>query len=252
MAIKICPNGHRYNTEMNESCPICERERQGGGDFGWGEVDLSMETRAQYGGGGWSEFQATEVSTGSDIGWSDVSVPTERSDRLPDSGFGSDPTQIIGADPTAGRKDPWDENLDPTKRVGRKGPETLTPATEQIEYQKQPVVGWLVCIEGPDKGRDFPLHGAKSTIGRKPGSSVLLSDMLISRDGFPALIVYDTKKTHKFYLASGDAASQNNVELGGELLLGQSVINPYDEIRIENTTLVFVPFCGDDFYWEEN
>ena len=40
--------------------------------------------------------------------------------------------------------------------------------------------------------------------------------------------------------------------LSGELLLGQKVINPYDEIRIEDSVLVFVPFCGDDFYWQNN
>ncbi|MBR6089252.1 MAG: hypothetical protein IKP86_04905 [Anaerolineaceae bacterium] len=116
-------------------------------------------------------------------------------------------------------------------------------------YSQQPVVGWLVCIEGPDKGKDFCLHGAKSTIGRRNDSSVCLSDPKVSRNGFPALVVYDDRRTHKFYLASGDPNSRNNVELGGSMLLGQSVINPYDEIRIEDTVLVFVPFCGEEFYW---
>lgn len=127
----------------------------------------------------------------------------------------------------------------------------INPDSDDSEYQNQPVVGWLVCIEGPDKGKDFCLHGVKSTIGRRQDSSILLSDEKISRSGFPALIVYDDRKTHKFYLASGDASSHNNVELCGQMLLGQSIINPYDEITIENTKLVFVPFCGEDFYWQE-
>src|SRR5262249_26846325 len=29
-----------------------------------------------------------------------------------------------------------------------------------------PVVGWLVCVEGPDKGRDFRIHSEKNFIGR--------------------------------------------------------------------------------------
>ena len=139
-----------------------------------------------------------------------------------------------------------------TNRYTEPDPDETQVAWGTKEYNHQPVVGWLVCIEGPDKGKDFSLHGAKTSIGRKKDSSIRLADPKISRDGYPALIVYDDRKTHKFYLASGDASSRNNVELGGNMLLGQCVINPYDEIRIEDTVLVFVPFCGDDFNWSEN
>ncbi len=133
----------------------------------------------------------------------------------------------------------------------------LTPQDDktQIAFLKedepQPVVGWLVCIEGPDKGIDFCLQGVKSTIGRRKDSSVCLSDPRISRDGFPALVVYDDRKSHRFYLANGDSSSQNTVELQGNMLLGQSILNAYDKIRIEDTVLMFVPFCGEDFYWED-
>ena len=193
MAIVRCPNGHKYDSDFNSSCPYC-------------------------------------AVSGDSSGWDDIGLSSEFDDPGP---IWNDNTQSI--------HDDFDPN----------GPGVTEPYWNKAEYSSQPVVGWLVCIEGKDKGKDFCLHGAKSSIGRHQSSSVVLSDTRISREGFPALIVYDDRKTHRFYLASGDAASHNNVELNGNMLLGQSELNPYDEIRIENTVLVFIPFCGDDFYWKD-
>lgn len=220
MAIKVCPNGHHYNTDDNPTCPYCDRANNGS-DFEWSEMDIS----------------STAVSKTAPIGSnlnSNWNGKTEPITPHGESYFG-ETVPIINERKTKDVQDSY-----PTQ-----------PSWNNTEYQHQPVVGWLVCIEGPDKGKDFCLHGAKSTIGRRKDSSVVLNDPRISRNGFPALVVYDDRKTHKFYLASGDAASENNVELDGNMLLGQSIIKPYDEIRIENTVLVFVPFCGDEFFWKE-
>lgn len=231
MRIVECPKGHKYNSDDNPTCPYCEAESRRQSSYDWSEVDMS---------GG------TEVIGSRNRGYSGGT------EVIGNRGGYSGGTEVIGSRDTNGgtevigqTRSPWDNRkTQPDENV-------TTPAWDQKEYQHQPVVGWLVCIEGPDKGRDFSLHGAKSSIGRREGSSIRLEDPKISRDGYPALIVYDDRKSHKFYLASGDASARNNVELDGNMLLGQSVINPYDEIRIEDTVLVFVPFCGEDFYWED-
>lgn len=256
MSIKVCPNGHHYNTDDNASCPYCEQSKYNNG-FDWSEVELSGETSAM---GGWNR------QTEPDGGWDDkTNVMSESGNNGAFNGGNLD-----------GRTEPLEGN----RRNGSMGQryqddirtsamsagsfnwgnsvprandsEETQAAWAQKEYQQQPVVGWLVCIDGPDKGKDFCLHGAKSAIGRRKDSAVLLTDTKISRDGFPALIVYDDRKSHRFYLASGDASSHNNVELAGNMLLGQSLLNPYDEIRIEDTVMVFVPFCGEDFHWNGN
>lgn len=241
MAIKVCPNGHRYDTDTNRTCPYCN-SAQSESNFNWSEMDLSASSKTEPIGGFGGGFG------GGDGGYSGKTEPINTyGDDFGNRnrGGGADfigatvPVDISGQSIGGG-----------TAR--RQTEDDTAPAYNQAEYQHQPVVGWLVCIEGPDKGKDFCLHGAKSTVGRRKDSSVILADPKISREGFPALIVYDDRKSHKFYLASGDAASHNNVELGGNMLLGQSVINPYDEIRIEDTVLVFVPFCGDEFYWKED
>ena len=246
MANVVCPKGHHYNPDDNPTCPYCEREAAGQGDYDWSEVDVSGTTEYMSRSRGY--IGSTEVIGNRGFGGSGGT------EVLGNRGFGSSGgTEVLGnrgfgssgggTEVTDGNtRGPWGKQPDPNM---------TTPAWDKKEYQHQPVVGWLVCIEGPDKGKDFSLHGAKSSIGRKKDSSICLEDPKISRDGYPALIVYDDRKSHKFYLASGDANSRNNVELDGNMLLGQSVINPYDEIRIEDTVLVFVPFCGEDFYWED-
>src|SRR5881394_738435 len=41
-----------------------------------------------------------------------------------------------------------------TRRVGQ-----IAPTGPK---RPEPVVGWLVCVEGPDRGRDFRLHAEKN------------------------------------------------------------------------------------------
>jgi len=227
MSIKVCPNGHHYNSDDNDRCPYCEKVNSFMNQ--WSEIDIAENT------GGWNK----PTEPGND--WDSNTVPI----NIGGSGNRNTGESDDHTKPINGHGFDWTPP-DDRDELG------TTPSWSQEEYKQQPVVGWLVCIEGPDTGMDFPLHGAKSTIGRSKQSSVCLTDPKISRTGYPALIVYDDRKTHRFYLASGDASSQNNVELDGNMLLGQSIIEPYSEIRIEDSVLVFVPFCGDDFFWKLN
>src|SRR5580700_1534258 len=38
----------------------------------------------------------------------------------------------------------------------------------------EPVVGWLVCLEGPDRGKDYRLHNEKNYIGRAPVNDIVI------------------------------------------------------------------------------
>src|SRR5262249_23182140 len=45
----------------------------------------------------------------------------------------------------------------------------------------EPVVGWLVCIKGPNKGRDYRLHSDVNKLGRAPNMDVCVEgDQTIS------------------------------------------------------------------------
>ena len=57
----------------------------------------------------------------------------------------------------------------------------------------EPVVGWLVCTEGGEKGRDFRLLAKINTIGRSERMDVCIkNDPAISRENH-ARIGYDQK-----------------------------------------------------------
>ena len=42
--------------------------------------------------------------------------------------------------------------------------------------KKPPVTGWLVCINGDEKGNDYRLHAGKNFVGRSQAMDVVLTD----------------------------------------------------------------------------
>ena len=54
MAIKVCPNGHRYDTDTNRTCPYCN-SAQSDSNFNWSEMDATEPSRTEpiggFGGG---------------------------------------------------------------------------------------------------------------------------------------------------------------------------------------------------------
>lgn len=112
----------------------------------------------------------------------------------------------------------------------------------------EPVVGWLVCLEGPDRGKDFRLHNEKNYIGRAPSNDVVVeSDNTVSRERH-ALVIFDPKK-HTFWSLPGDAAGL--VYLNGEIVNSPTEMKNDDVLEIGKTKLVLIAFCGGKYKWEE-
>jgi len=109
-----------------------------------------------------------------------------------------------------------------------------------------PVVGWLVCIAGPDQGRDYRIHGERNFIGRAPTMDIVIAgDTSISRENH-AVLSYNPKR-HTFNLAPGDG--RGLTYLNDDELLAAQPLAPYDTIEIGASKLLFVPFCGERFTW---
>lgn len=52
-----------------------------------------------------------------------------------------------------------------------------------LETKVEPVVGWVACVAGPDKGRDWRLVEGRNAIGRADGMAVALTgDSGVSRE----------------------------------------------------------------------
>jgi hypothetical protein len=111
-----------------------------------------------------------------------------------------------------------------------------------------PVVGWMVCIAGPDRGKDFRLHMEKNFIGRAQQMDVCISgDDSVSREKH-GIVIFDPKK-QLFWVLPGDAAGL--VYLNGDIVHSPTQMNRDDVLEVGQTKLVLIPFCGEKYSWGE-
>jgi hypothetical protein len=110
-----------------------------------------------------------------------------------------------------------------------------------------PVVGWLVIVEGPGKGRSIEVGVGANSIGRDHNQkvSVDFGDQHISRDRH-AILVFDPKSC-RFFLQAGDV--RNLTYIGDELVLSPTELKGGETIVVGQTKLRFVGFCGPEFNW---
>ena len=109
-----------------------------------------------------------------------------------------------------------------------------------------PVVGWLVCIEGPDRGRDYRIKSERNAIGRSETMDIAIkNDDAISRENH-AFLSYDPRG-NAFVLLPGTGRGLVYLK---EKSVNQPVeLAPYDIIEIGKSKLIFVPFCGESYQW---
>ena len=118
--------------------------------------------------------------------------------------------------------------------------------TQYIDEAVNEVKGWLVCLEGSKRGKDFPIHGEKNTIGRGSENNIKLDfDDAISK-GENATISYDARN-NKFFIAPGN--SKNNIYVNNQLLMMPVELKDYDVIELGNTKMIFRSLCNEAFNW---
>ena len=109
-----------------------------------------------------------------------------------------------------------------------------------------PVVGWLVCIEGAEKGRDYRIRSERNFVGRDPKMDICIGgDDAISRDNH-AVISFNPKK-NSYLLTPGEG--RGIIYLNEEEVATPTELKAYDTIEMGQTKLLFVPFCGENFKW---
>lgn len=147
------------------------------------------------------------------------------------------------------------QRVTPTAQAGAVAPADATvlipsgarPGPSGAGAQFDPVAGWLVVLEGPGKGNFKPVYYGQNSLGRGPDQRIALDfgDQGISRDTH-AFIVYDDVE-RKFYVR--DNHKPNLVRLAGKPVMSPTELLDRQEIRIGDTTLLFVALCGSAFDW---
>ena len=111
-----------------------------------------------------------------------------------------------------------------------------------------PVVGFVVCVDGPQKGESFTLVSGRNFVGRGASMDVALTeDDTVSRENH-ALISYDAKG-NSFMLSPG--MGRGITYLNGAQIESAVILAAYDKIEVGSSALLFLPLCGERFRWEQ-
>lgn len=225
MAFTECGNGHVFDNMQYQSCPYCNN-----GGF---RIDFG----ANAGGG-----------IGKTVPAGNYNQQFQPNQYQPNQ-FQANQYQAnqyqqseIGATVAPASYQPKPEPQKQAEDTGK------TVAVFQKKMNLEPVVGWFVCIDGPDKGKDYSILAKNNTIGRSEKMDICIkNDSTISRENH-ARLGYD-EKHNVFHLIPGE--SSNNIYINEQPIYVPTEIEAYTVIEIGETKLIFVPFCNDKFTWKD-
>ena len=152
--------------------------------------------------------------------------------------------QTVGATVPVGQGDYTDRTRPIAEAKADEAERTV--AVIKKEMGIDPVAGWLVCIEGKEKGRDFRMHADNNYIGRGENMDICIrGDDTISRENH-AVISFDVRNT-AYYFSPGEGRSI--VHVNEKAVFNTVQLSAYDVIELGNTKLIFIPLCGEAFTW---
>lgn len=139
-------------------------------------------------------------------------------------------------------------NIETATREKQDTGQTEIEVEEALFLQEEnPVCGWIVCVSGARKGKDYKIMAGKNFVGRADDMDIqILGDNKISRRNH-CVIVYDTKQS-KMVILPGD--SNGIVYLNDEAVYMPTELHLYDVIEMGESQFLFISFCGEHFKWE--
>ncbi len=124
------------------------------------------------------------------------------------------------------------------------------PEIPETDFFQEPVVGWLVIVDGPGLGSYRPIIEGNNSIGWAPNQHIRLDfgDDSISAEE-QAFIRYDSEDRNFLFVPN---LTKTNVVWVNETKPTSAVqLKAMDIITMGRTRVVFVPFCGKEFDWSE-
>ena len=100
------------------------------------------------------------------------------------------------------------------------------------------LTGWIVCVNGPLRGRDYKLFHGWNRIGRSLSMNICIADDEKISDYNHAAIVFDDRSI-KFYIINEEGTS---TYLNGNYIVGSEEIKSGDRIQIGDSELIFIAF----------
>ena len=134
-------------------------------------------------------------------------------------------------------------NIETATKEKKETGQTEIEVEEALFLQEEhPVCGWIVCITGARKGKDYKIMAGKNFVGRADDMDIqILGDNKISRRNH-CVIVYDEKQS-KTVILPGD--SNGIVYLNEEAVYVPTTLMEFDVIEMGESRFLFIPFCGE-------
>jgi len=111
---------------------------------------------------------------------------------------------------------------------------------------KRYVVGWLVGLNGPNRGESFPVRMGRNVLGRDKRSDIVVTDDQAS--SHHADLVFRPEE-RRFILM--DHNSTNGTYVNEMEIEPRKDLSGNDVIRIGSQKFLFTPLIGDGFYWDD-
>ena len=222
MNLQRCEKGHFYDSDKFKSCPHCS---------------TSVKSESNYLNG--NDDQSVTVAMSSEQVNSKVMEATVSTACL----F---PNQVSSVKPESVSS--FSEAVKKTIVGAVDHDEDKTIRFYTNDLGVEPVVGWLVGLNGDAYGRSYCLKSGRNFIGRGEGMDVRIEkDQRISRERH-AIITYDPK-SRKFIAQPGE--SRELFYLDDEVVLNNKIISNKDILTIGGTKLMLVVCCDETFCWED-
>lgn len=230
MNLRRCENGHFYDADKFENCPHCQTAGK--------DNDVTMPFN-QAGGGfvtqpfnnpAFDQPEAPQMEPQENYGWNAPKNPVVNEPVRPEK-----------------------EALSRAVTVARTGAAVDEGEEKTVSYYntkigKEPVVGWLVCIEGAEFGESFRLKTGRNFIGRGSNMDICLKgDTSVSRDRH-AIVLYEPKR-REFIAQAGE--SRELFYVNDDVVLNPQKLARYDILSIGETQLMFFPCCDEHFSWDD-
>lgn len=228
MNIRRCAYGHFYDgDEHGDACPFCAQVK---GAQAEKNPEAPADDGAQAEGRRETEREA---------------VPEPEAEAEPESSPASEPTPAAEPDP---EPEPT-VKLEPAS-FSPSPAAAPAPAPEPNGAPLDPdlVVGWLVCVSGPARGRSYELHTGRNFIGRAAIMDVALpEDTAVARER-QASVIFDPR-TARFSVTANETRELTYVN--DELVYDHCDLTANDVLLVGSTRLMLVPLCGSGFAWAE-
>lgn len=205
MALVTCPVGHYYDTDKVKECPVCKKLEMIPSD----KFDLQSQVTVS----GYKLGEATG-------GITELLSPTDANVSSFD---------VFDVEPE------YDAMADSNSTIG----------FFELSGIGSFTAGWLVAVEGADKGKSFTIEIGRNICGKNSANDIVFSDTEILPN-MHFSVVYEPKQNEFFITPDKGAVFLNN-----EFLDRPAVLKSDDRILVGSTELVFVPFCNKNRSWNE-